>query len=300
MRLLGQNLRVLLFDSATEKYHVVAMATSCTINLTNNTQESQTKDDVGLASKPEIVSKAWSVQVESMNVSEMGMFLTAIKSMTPMKLMWDKVNTTNNQAPTGASFARTGMAYLSDCTFNFNDRENSTSSLQFTGCTPLETIVSPSYATSSVSAYTKGQFVRLFISDIASPANVIAGAKTLSLHISLSLESKTSKDTEGTFDVQEPTGLSYDISTNALVESGESITSEVQSELISSMMDYYDDSDLLYWQIANVSGDNNRTKGNIICSGQCQIASLAINAAVKQAATYDASLVGYGPFTIGA
>lgn len=298
MRLLGQNLRILLFNSTTEKYHVVAMSTSCTINLTNNTQESQTKDDIGLASKPEIVSSAWNAQVESLDITDISMFLNAIKNMTKMTLMWDKVSTTDNQTPVAANYARSGVAYLTDCTLNFNDRENSAVSLQFTGCQALSPIVEPSIATSSVRYFTKGQFVRLFLSDVASPANVIGAAKTLSIHFSVSMEDSTTKDTTGNFQVQEPTGLSYDISTSALVESGETITSQVPAFALDDLMT--GGQDCLFWQIANVNGVNNRTKQAIICSGQCVLSSLAINAAVKTATTYNASFAGYGPFTVGA
>jgi hypothetical protein len=120
------------------------------------------------------------------------------------------------------------------------------------------------------------------------------------MHVSLSLESSTTKDTEGTFDVQEPTGYTYDISTNALVSSGETITSAVSGQTLDTLMDFYENSDLLYWQIANVSGANQRTKGSVICSGQARLTSLAVNAANRQVATYDTTLSGYGDYTVGA
>jgi predicted secreted protein len=140
----------------------------------------------------------------------------------------------------------------------------------------------------------------MFLSDVANPALVVAGAKTLSLHVSLSLEDATTKDTPGTWQVQEPTGYTYDISSNALVASNETITSSVGGQTISSLMQFYEASDLLYWQIANVSGDNQRTKGSIIASGQARITSIAINAANHQVATYDTQLSGYGDYTVGA
>lgn len=301
MRLKGQNLRILTLNTSDNKFYCVGMATSCTINLTANTQSSETKDDVGGSAKPEVTSNAWSVSVESLNVVDAGAMLTAIKSMQPMTLMWDETSTTDNQTTEDASYARKGQAYLNDLTLNFNDRENSAKSLQFTGTgalekfttTPITDIVAPG-------SYTKGQFVRLFLSDTSNPALVIAGAKTLSLHVSLSLESATTKDTPGTFDVQEPTGYTYDISSNALVASNETITSSVAGQTLASLMDYYEASDLLYWQIANVSGDNQRTKGSVVASGQARITSLAINAANRQVATYDTQLSGYGDLTVGA
>ena len=301
MRLKGQNFRILVYDTTATKFKCIGMATSCTVNLTANTEESSTKDDIGGSAKPEVTSNAWSVSVESLNVVDAGAMLTAIKSMTPFTLMWDETSTTDNQSIEDASYARKGQAFLNDLTLQFDDRTNSAKSLQFTGTSALEKLTTtPSTDTIAAGSYTKGQFVRLFLSDTSNPALVIAGAKTLSLHVSLSLEDATTKDTPGTWSVQEPTGYTYDISSNALVASNETITSSVQGQTLASLMEHYEASDLLYWQIANVSGDNQRTKGAVICSGQCRISSLAINAANRQVATYDTSLAGYGDYTVGA
>ena len=301
MRLKGQNFRILVYDATATKFKCIGMATTCTVNLNANTEESSTKDDVGGSAKPEVTSNGWSVSVESLNVVDAGAMLTAMKSMTPFTLMWDETSTTDNQSIEEATYARKGTAYLNDLTLNFNDRENSAKSLQFTGSGALEKLTTtPSTDTIAAGSYTKGQFVRLFLSDSSNPALVIAGAKTLSLHVSLSLESATTKDTTGNWDVQEPTGLSYDISSNALVDSGETITSSVGGQTLATLMDYYEASDLLYWQIANASGANQRTKGSVIASGQARITSLNINAANRQVATYDTQLSGYGDYTVGA
>lgn len=48
---------------------VVALSTSCTINLTVNTEDSQTKDD-GLWSAPEVSSMAWDVSNESVYTAD--------------------------------------------------------------------------------------------------------------------------------------------------------------------------------------------------------------------------------------
>jgi predicted secreted protein len=297
----GQNFRICTYDTTAAKYKVVGMATNCTVTLTNNTDDATTKDDTGMASKPVTISKGWQVQVESLNVADAAAMRTAIKSMTPFTLMWDETATSDNQSREKATFARKGSAYLNDATFNFNDRENSTKSLQFTGTGALE-VVGSSEATEVIAlgSYTKGQFVRLFLSNSSNPALVVAGAKTLQLHVSMSLEDATTKDTPGTWQVQEPTGLSYDISTNALVASNETITSAVGGQTLATIMDFYESSTLLYWQIANVSGDNQRTKGSVIVSGQARIGSIAVNASNRQVATYDTNLSGYGDYTVGA
>lgn len=300
MRLKGQNFRILVYDTTATKFKCIGMATTCTVNLTANTNDVSTKDDVGGSAKPEVTSNGWSVSVESLNVVDAGALLTAMKSMTPFTLMWDETSTTDNQSIEEATYARKGQAYLNDLTLNFNDRDNSAKGLQFTGTAALEKLTTtPSTDTIAAGSYTKGQFVRLFLSDSSNPALVIAGAKTLSLHVSLSLESATTKDTTGNWDVQEPTGLSYDISTNALVSSGETITSGVGGQTLATLMDFYEASTLMYWQIANVSGANQRTKGSVIASGQARITSMSINAANRQVATYDTTLSGYGDYSVG-
>jgi hypothetical protein len=279
------------------------MATSCTVNLTANTDDASTKDDVGGSAKPEVTSNAWSVSVESLNVVDAGAMLTAIKSMTPFTLMWDETSTTDNQTPEEAAFARTGVAYLNDATFQFDDRTNSTKSLQFTGSGPLETLSeTPAFEAIALGSYTKGQFVRLFLGsdNTAVPATVIAAAKTLSLHVSMTLENATTKDTPGTWDVQEPTGLSYDISTSALIRGNDTITSAVGAKSLADIEAIKEAGNPVRWQIANVSGDNQRTKGAVIASGSVIIQTLTLNGPNRQNADYTAQLIGYGAYTVGA
>ena len=298
----GQNFRILVYDSTASKYKCVGMATNCTVTLNGNSEDASTKDDVGMASKPTIVSKSWQVSVESLNVADAGAMLTAIKSLTPFTLLWDETSTTDNQTPEEAGYARSGQAYLSDATFQFDDRTNAQKSLQFTGTGALATVSEPAFEAISAGSYTKGQFVRLFLGsdNTTTPAKVIASAKSLSLHVSLSMEDATTKDTTGDWQVQEPTALSYDISTSALMRGNDTISSSVNAQALSDIMGIYEDASPVKWQIANVSGDNNRTKGAVIASGSVVITSLTLNGPNRQNATYDAQLQGYGAYTVGA
>lgn len=303
MILKGQNFRILAYNSTADKYKCVGMATNCTVTLTNNTEDASTKDDVGMAQKPTMISQGWSVSVESLDVSDAAAMLTAIKSLTPFTLMWDETSTTDNQTGEQAAFARKGQAYLNDATFNFNDRENATKSLQFTGSGALETVSgSIEYTEVSASAYTKGQFVRLFLSsdNTTAPAKVIAAAKSLSLHVSMTLEDATTKDTTGNWQIQEPTGLSYDISTSALVRSNDTITSAVAAQDLASIESIYEAGTPVKWKICNVSGANQRTAGAVIASGSVLLTQLTLNGPNRQNATYDAQLTGYGAYTVGA
>ena len=298
----GQNFRVYTWDATASKYKVVGLASNCTINLNTNSEDVSSKDDVGLASKPEIISKSWSVSVDSFSMADVGTLLTAMKNMSQFTLMWDETSTTDNQTRQKATFARKGTAYLNDATFTFNDRTNATKSLQFTGCAPLETVGSSEASeVIALGSYTKGQYVRLFLSsdNTTTPTAVIASSKSLSLHCSLTLEDSSTKDTTGDFQVQEPTGLSYDISTNALVRSGETITSAVSGYDLTTLETIYEAGLPVKWQIANTSGDNNRTKGSVLVSGSAALTQLSVSAAVKSNTVFDAQLNGYGEYTVG-
>ena len=299
----GQNFRICIFDTTAEKYKVIGMATGCTVNLQNNTDPSSHKDIVGAADMPQTVSKSWSVSCDSLNVADAAAMLTAIKSMQPMTLMWDETATSDNQTRAKATFARKGSAYLNDVTFNFNDRENSTKSLQFQGSGPLQTVAA-SEATQVIplGSYTKGQFVRLFLGsdNTAAPSTVIAAAKTLSLHVSLTLEDATTKDTAGDWQIQEPTALSYDISTGALIRSGETITSQVGAKSLADLETIYEAGTHVKWKIANVGGDNNRTASSTIVSGSVILTQLTLNGPNRQNADYTAQLNGYGEYVVAA
>ena len=298
----GQNIRVLLQDG--NKFKVVGKSTNATVTLTGNTEDASTKDDVAMAAKPEVVSKSWSVSVESLDVTDAGAILTAVKSLTPFTLIWDEVATADNQTALAATFARKGSAFLNDVTFTWNNRENAVKSLQFSGSGELEKLsTAPTMELVEVDgAYTKGQYVRLFLGsdNSTTPVKVLAAALQMSLHISLSLETATTKDTAGDWDVQEPTALNYDISTSALVRSGETITSAVAAQDFASIEDIYEASAPVKWQIANVSGANNRTKGAVIVSGSVTITSLTLNTPNRANADYSATLSGYGIYTVGA
>lgn len=300
----GQNFRILTYDSTATKWKVLGMSTGCTVTLNTNTDDSGTKDDVGMAAKPTINSKSWQVSVETLNVVDAAAMLTAIKSLTPFTLLWDEVSTANNQTAQKANFARKGTAFLSDLTLTFNDRENSAKSLQFSGSGELAKVTSDTITTEVIASgdYSKGQFTRLYLGsdNTTTPASVIAGAKQLSIHVSMTLENSSTKDTAGDWDIQEPTALNFDITTSALIRSGETITSGVAGKTLADLEDIYEASLPVKFQVANTSGDNNRTKGSVLMSGSVIIATLTQNGPNKQNADYTANLTGYGIYTVGA
>jgi hypothetical protein len=254
-----------------------------------------------MAQLPTVVSQGWSVQVDTLNVADVGAMLTAIKNGTPFTLMWEETFTSDNQTPTDMAVGRIGQAYLSDFTAVFNDRENSTKALQFQGTGPLSDVNQPSGQEIAIGSLTKGETVRLFLSsdNTTAPAKVIGNAKQLQLHVSLTLEQNTTKDTTGNWITQEPTELAYDITSSALMRSGETITSLVGAQGVEDLESIKEAGLPVKWQIANVSGANNRTKGSVIVSGSAVISQLVLNGPNRQAADYQTTLQGYGDYTVG-
>ena len=305
----GQNFHICVFDHTEtgdtpyDVYKVIGMATGCTVTETNNTEDASHKDIVGAAAMPTVTSMGWQISCDSLDVSDTAAMLAAIKSMEPFTLMWDETSTTDNQTRVKATFARKGKAFLSDCTFAFNDRENSTKALQFVG---TEGISSPAASDTvepiAIGSYTKGQYVRLYLGsdNTAAPVSVIAAAKTLQLHVSVTLEQITTKDTTGSYDVQEPTAIAYDITTGALMRSGETITSLVAAKTVADLQAIREAGTPVKWKIANVSGDNNRTASSTIVSGSVLLTQLTLNGPNRQTADYQATMQGYGAYEVSA
>lgn len=299
----GKNVRICIYDATATKYKVIGMSTGCTITLTNNTENQKHKDIVGLASMPVTTNKSWSVSVDSLDTADTAAMLTAIKAMQPMTLMWDETSTVNNQTREKATWARKGQAYLTDVNFTFDDRTVTSKRLQFSGTGALSPVGS-SEATEviPIGSFTKGEKVRLFLSSdgTTAPSSVVAAAQNLALHVSLSLENSTTKDTSGEWICQEPTELNYDISSTALVRSGDTITSQVGGKSFADLETLYEAGTPFLWKIANVGGDNNRTASSTIVSGSILITQLEQSSPVDQPSKYTMQAVGYGDYTVAA
>lgn len=145
----------------------------------------------------------------------------------------------------------------------------------------------------------KGQSVRLFLSNdnTVNPAKVIGAARTLQLHLSCTVEESSTKDTDSDWVRNEVTAVNYDISTSALVSSGETISSTIQAQALNDLEEIYEAGTPVKFKIAYVSGDNNRTAGNTIVSGSVILTNLSIQAPNRQVATYDVQLLGVGDLT---
>lgn len=145
----------------------------------------------------------------------------------------------------------------------------------------------------------KGQHLRLFIVDGTSNY-VIALSTEVTLHLSASTENSTTKDTSDpasgpVWDEFELMQRSGDIQFSALVAAGTDDAAKTLDDIESGVND-----DQIDWQIALASGENNRTKGTVICQGKGKIVNMQATGQVGQNASYTGTINIYGPVTVPA
>lgn len=146
----------------------------------------------------------------------------------------------------------------------------------------------------------KGQHLRLVIVEgSGTPTNkVVALSTDMTLHLSATTEDSTTKDssdTNGSWNEYDVTQRAGDISFNALVGVG----TDAGGESFADFLDKVNDS-LINWKVCMASGDNNRTLGKTVCSGQGKLTNIQASAQNRQKATYSGTINIYGPVVVGA
>ena len=145
----------------------------------------------------------------------------------------------------------------------------------------------------------KGQHLRLVIIEGSGKTTdkVVALSTDLTLHFSATTEDSTTKDssdTNGNWNEYDVTQRSGDISFNALVGVGTDAAGESFADFLDKVSDT-----LINWKVCLASGDNNRTLGKTVCSGQGKLVNVQASAQNRQKATYSGSINMYGPVTVG-
>lgn len=135
----GQNLRVMVGGKC------IAMATSCTIHVAAQTEDSSTKDDANDWANNEVVGLSWDASTDSLvTLTDNGSngelpqdLLGLIINKTKVTLTFDTTSGTNNRTGDNSAIKKSGDAYLTDYSLNAPNRQNSTLTCQFTGCGAL-------------------------------------------------------------------------------------------------------------------------------------------------------------------
>jgi len=134
MAIKGQNLRIFVAGKC------IAAATSCTLNITAQTEDSSTKDSTGDWAENEVIGKSWEVQTESLVVATdpaaaSGKSTVDLISLvgTQVALTFDQTSGTNNRTAAGGTLAHSGNALLTNISITAANRQKGTLSCTFTG-----------------------------------------------------------------------------------------------------------------------------------------------------------------------
>lgn len=144
-------------------------------------------------------------------------------------------------------------------------------------------------------AAVKGQNIRLYLSE---DTQFVAGATSLTLNINLDMQDASTKDTTNGWEAPEPVGLSWDVSTDALVFDEDPVTGgdgALLVDFVTIATSGVGGTHVV--DICMADGENNRTQGTSLLSGDAVPTGLTINAQNRQNATYTATFSGVGMFT---
>ena len=278
----GQNYRIFIEGA------VVAEETSCTVTKGVDTEDASNKDLAADSSSGEIggqtpvaVYKNMTFQVEAEGEGAKALFSSALALMSSEggAVGWAPTNGTNNRSGSPTYV----QAICNDLTINAPNRQPVTCSAQFTVISDTASAGSdtPGEVTTTI---LRGEFLRLFLT--GSPG-YIAAATNCSLHLSLSLEDATTKDVTSSsssanlgYKAQEPTTISYDITSECLYDGGGLANLTVGTTY--------------GWELADASGAHQQTEGSVLASGSAMLTSLVTNATVNQNITYSATFTGVG------
>ena len=136
----------------------------------------------------------------------------------------------------------------------------------------------------------KGQNLRLLIG-----GKCVAFATSCTVHASLNLEESSTKDSTNNFTEQTPTGVSWDMSCDALY----SVDADATGVNGINALDTVLAQQKVQVQFEQTQGEKNRVavSGGAVYSGYAWINDISINAANRQNTSYTIQLTGDGELT---
>jgi hypothetical protein len=131
----GQNLRIFLGNAETTP---IAAALSCSLQITNNTQEYNTKDDEGAWARNYVVSTSWNVKVNGAvtldpDRNDPASLMDRIGQMVYLRMAL----ASGEQNSTMGATLVCGYAILSDVQITAENRRRGTYDITLTGCKNL-------------------------------------------------------------------------------------------------------------------------------------------------------------------
>ena len=133
----------------------------------------------------------------------------------------------------------------------------------------------------------KGQNLRILLG-----GKCVAFATSCTVHVSLNLEESSTKDSTNNFTEQSPTGISWDMSCDALY----SVDADATGVNAISALDTVLAQQKVQVQFEQTQGEKNRVavSGGAVYSGYAWVNDISINAANRQNTSYTIQLTGDG------
>lgn len=138
----------------------------------------------------------------------------------------------------------------------------------------------------------KGQNLRITVG-----GKFVAFATNCTVHVSLNLEESSTKDSTNNFTEQTPTGVSWDMSCDALY----SVDADTSGKNGVDSLDMVLAQQRVLVQFEQTQGEKNRVPvaGGVVYSGYAWVNDISINAPNRQNTSYTIQLTGDGPLTKG-
>lgn len=138
----------------------------------------------------------------------------------------------------------------------------------------------------------KGQQLRLTLT-----GKFVAFSTSCTVHTSLNLEESSTKDSTNNFTEQTPTGISWDMSCDALF----SVDADTTGQNGVNALDMVLAQQRVFVQFEQTQGEKNRVPvaGGVVYSGYAWVNDISINAPNRQNTSYTIQLTGDGPLTKG-
>lgn len=142
MKIKGQNLRLLVGG----KY--IAAATSCTLHVSMNLEDSSTKDSTGDWQEQEITGKSWDISTDALytvpdsgetdtNGASAEDVLDLVLAAGEVEIEFQRTSGDKNRVPVTGAKIYTGKALANDISIKADNRQNGTYTLQAQGNGPL-------------------------------------------------------------------------------------------------------------------------------------------------------------------
>ena len=146
-------------------------------------------------------------------------------------------------------------------------------------------------------AFQRGQYLRLFIKK-SNTQQPIAMAVDMQMYVQVQMDNSSTKDDmQSWWDSNTPVSLSYNFKISALIgylASGDTEAANTLKDLETNLTDNPVD-----WELAAVTGDNQRTILYSIATGKGKISNLQLVGVNKEKANFTCALNGYGEYTVG-